>query len=153
MKPWQGKTVVIVDDSAQVREELRVAFEAVGMSVAGFAENGVVALDLVNKHRPYLVSLDVIMPEMDGIECYKKLKAAYPEQKIVMISWIGNEAKILDNLKDIIPPHLFQAKPVAAAELENRLNLIHNPPALGKPGIKSTLDEDAAMMDLGVKVS
>jgi two-component system chemotaxis response regulator CheY len=158
-KPWHGKSVVIVDDSANVRDELKKTFESIGMRVVGTAENGVEGLAVIRQMSPELVSLDVIMPEMDGIECFRKLRQLNPDQKIVMISWLGAEPKILDNLKDIIPSYCFQAKPVAAGDLERRLELVYNPasaPAAIPPppkGIKSTLDEDAALLDLGVKVS
>ncbi len=124
-KPWQGQSVVIVDDSPMVRDTLRGVFESMGMQVKGVAQNGSVGLELVQKHRPDLVSLDVIMPEMDGVECYKKLKAGNPDQKVVMISWLGAEQKILDNLKDIIPGHIFTPKPATVDELEIRLAKIY----------------------------
>jgi two-component system chemotaxis response regulator CheY len=157
-KPWQGKTVVIIDDSANVRDELKRAFEAIGMRVVGTAENGVEGIAVVKQMSPELVSLDVIMPEMDGIECFKKLRQLNADQKIVMISWLGAEPKILDNLKDIIPSYLFQQKPVSSGDLERRLEVVYNPAAAVTPppppkGIKSTLDEEAALLDLGIKVS
>lgn len=167
-KPWSGKTVVIVDDSATVRDELKRIYESIGMTVVGFGVNGVEGVELTKKHAPDLVSLDVIMPEMDGIECFRKLRALGTDQKIVMISWLGADQKILENLKDTIPSHVFQAKPVTAMELEARLEYVYNPvgaakaaaavaaaAAAAKPGggIKPTLDETAALMDLGIKVS
>jgi two-component system chemotaxis response regulator CheY len=156
-KPWVGKSVVIIDDSESVREELRQAFEGAGVRVVGLAENGVIGLDLVKKTKPQLVSLDIIMPEMDGIECYRKLRAREPDVTVIMVTWLGAEAKILDNLKDLIPAHHFQAKPVSVSVLEARLDKIYFPPAAEPPpppkGIKSTLEESAAFMDLGVKVS
>ena len=124
-RPWQGKGVVIVDDSPMVREQLRGVFEQIGMKVMGVAENGVVGLELAATHQPDLISLDLIMPEMDGVECFKKLRAWNADQKIVIVSWLGAEPKILDNLKAMIPPHLFQAKPVAAEDLEARVAKVY----------------------------
>lgn len=153
-KPWVGKSVVIIDDSRSVREELKQAFESCGMQVVGLAENGVEGLDLIRKHRPEMVSLDIIMPEMDGIECYRKIQALDPGVRVVMVSWLSAESKILENLKELIPAHLFQSKPVSAQDLESRLDKVYHPPVPGKAGIKSTLDESANdFLDLGVKVS
>lgn len=150
-KPWQGKQVVIVDDSQSVRDALRTAFEAVGMQVAGVAENGVVGLDLVKKLKPEIVSIDVIMPEMDGVELFRKIRAHDPGQKVVMISWLGAEAKILDNLKDTIPAHLFQKKPVSTEDLTKRLEYVYNPPLpVDKDAPKE--EEIDSMADLGIKL-
>lgn len=154
-KPWIGKSVVIIDDSASVREQLKAVFEACGMQVKGMAHNGVAGIEQVEAHHPEIASIDLIMPEMDGVECYKKLHAAFPQLKCLMISWIGGEAKILENLKDIIPSHLFQAKPVTKEELEARLEKVYFPHLVAKEKEKgkSPLDDQNDLADLGIKVS
>jgi two-component system chemotaxis response regulator CheY len=124
-KPWVGNSVIVVDDSPMVRNELIRLYEQVGMKVKGVAENGVVALDMVRKDRPDLVSVDLIMPEMDGVECYKKLRVYDPTLKIVMLSWLGGDAKIQDNLKEIVPTHLMHPKRTTAEELESRLAKVY----------------------------
>src|SRR4051812_46458196 len=126
-KPWVGKTAVIIDDSATVREEMKRVFEACGLQVAGVAENGVTGLDLIEAKRPDIVCLDIIMPEMDGLECYRKLMAHAPETKVVIVSWLAGESKIIENLKDVIPAYVFQAKPVSAQDLEARLLRVYFP--------------------------
>lgn len=157
-KPWVGKSVVIIDDSATVREQLKATFEACGMHVKGVAENGVVGIEQVQKHNPEIVSIDVIMPEMDGVECYKKLQFVNPLLKCIMVSWIGGEQKILDNLKDIIPSHIFQAKPVTKEILEARLEKVFFPHLVAKAEKekekeKLNLDDQNDLADLGIKVS
>lgn len=155
-KPWVGKNVVIIDDSATVREQLKGVFEACGMHVMGMAQNGVVGIEQVQKHNPEIVSIDLIMPEMDGVECYKKLQLVNPLMKCLMISWIGGEAKILDNLKDIIPSHIFQAKPVTKEDLEARLEKVYFPHLVAKAEKekeKLKLDDQNDLADLGIKVS
>jgi two-component system chemotaxis response regulator CheY len=153
-KPWVGKSVVIIDDSAAVREQLKSVFEACGVQVKGTAENGVIGIELVQKHNPEIVSIDLIMPEMDGVECYKKLQLVNPLLKCVMVSWIGGDAKIIDNLKDIIPSHLFQAKPVTKESLESRLEKVYFPHLAAKEKEKKiALDEQNDLADLGIKVS
>lgn len=159
-KPWIGKSVVIIDDSASVREQLKAVFESCGMHVKGLAENGVVGLEQVAKHNPEIVSIDMIMPEMDGVECYKKLQLFNPLLKCVMISWIGGEQKIIDNLKDIIPSHIFQAKPVSKEDLESRLEKVYFPHLAvraekekEKELAKAMDDQADDLADLGIKVS
>ena len=150
--PWMGKSVVIIDDSRRVREELRAAFTACGMQVVAEAENGVSGFDLVHQLKPEVASLDLIMPEMDGVECYRKMHAASPETKIIMISWLGGEPKILDNLKDLIPGYCFQTKPVSAAELATCLERVYFPHSIKVAG-KSVVETTEDFLDLGVKVS
>ncbi len=152
-KPWVGKNVVIIDDSANVREELRSAFQACGMTVKGLAENGVVGLAMVAKEKPEIVSLDLIMPEMDGVECFRKITALGLDCKIIMISWVGAEAKILENLKDLIPAHHFQKKPATAEDLELRLQRVYFPEKEVKNPLKAIDDLASDFGDLGIKVS
>jgi two-component system chemotaxis response regulator CheY len=153
-KPWVGKSVVIIDDSANVREELRRGFEGCGLTVKGLAENGVVGLALVEKVRPEVVSLDLIMPEMDGVECYRKIMALGFDLKVMMVSWLGAETKIMENLKDLIPAHHFQKKPATVSDLEVRLQRIYFPEKEVKAPIKALDDTSPDFLgDLGIKVS
>lgn len=152
-KPWNGKGVVIIDDSRRVREELRAVFTACGMQVLGEADTGIGGLDLVKKHNPEVVSLDLIMPEMDGVECYKRLQVEAPLAKVVMITWLGGEAKILENLKDSIPAHAFQSKPCSAAELAACLERVYFPNSIKIAASKTAGETADDFLDLGVKVS
>lgn len=158
-EPWRGKAVLIVDDSPGVRESLGHAFRAVGMQVVGTAENGVKALEKMRSAEADLVSLDLIMPEMDGIECYHRMRAEFPRARIVVISWLGGEAKILENLKGQIPAELIQAKPVSADILRQRLARVYGVAApeasarsLDVPGPKAASNDDDDFQSLGVKV-
>lgn len=152
-KPWVGNSVIIVDDSPMVRNEMLRLYEQIGMKVKGVAENGLVAMDLVKKERPDLLSLDLIMPEMDGVECYKKLRAFDPTIKVVMVTWLGGEQKIQDNLKDIIPGHLFQQKGCTAEELETRLGKVYGIIPISTGTSPDELDITADLKALSVRVS
>lgn len=120
-KAWQGKSVVVVDDAPTVRSQLTAVYETLGFSIMAVATNGVEALAAVEKSQPDLVSLDLIMPEMDGVECYRKLKRLYPQLPVVVVSWLGGEAKVLERLAEIVPSSLFIAKPVTAESLALKL--------------------------------
>jgi two-component system chemotaxis response regulator CheY len=158
-KPWQGKSVVIVDDSPSVREQLRQTYEAIGMRIAGFAGNGVEALELVAKTSPELVSLDLIMPEMDGVECFRKLRRHHPEVRILVVSWLGSEQKIIENLKDVIPAHLFQAKPALPEGVRQKLERIYELPPSASSPVTAAVDSDevsdepSGLRGLSAKVS
>ena len=133
-RPWQGRSVLIVDDAASVREDLARTFQGIGMQVVGRADNGINALRVAEAQRPELITIDLIMPEMDGVELFRRLMAIDPNQKVMIVSWLAAEAKILANLNDVIPHYLFQTKPVSATALEQRLKAIYFPDERAKFG-------------------
>ena len=147
-KPWRGQSVLVVDDSLVAREQLTELYREAGMRVVGTAVNGVEALEFCSKNPPDLVSLDINMPEMDGVECYRKLHATLPEQRVVMISWLAADHRLVEALKDVVPSQLLAGKPIDAEGLhrvlehaydiapkEERLNL-EDKDSLGGPGIE-----------------
>ncbi len=150
-KPWSGKTIVIVEDAASVAAELVNLYQAAGMKVVGQADNGVKALQLVADLRPDLVSLDVVMPEMDGVECYYKLKQAGEKGKIFFVTWLATEPKALESLRNAVPDAEFLTKVPTAKALEEALLRVYDPSlrvvALSKA---DTVSEDY-LGDLGVK--
>ena len=154
-KPWIGKTVVIIDDSQQVRESLEIAFKAAGMRVVGMAVNGVEGLELVNQHKPEIASIDIIMPEMDGIECMKLIRTKHPEVRCMFVTWLATEVSIMQSLAEFIPAHAFQAKPFNNSDIENRLKLLYFPPQVASLSRGNVKEADATedLAGLGIKVS
>jgi two-component system, response regulator YesN len=80
--------IIIVDDEKNIRDRLAHFFpwREVGFEVAGTAENGVEALELIKQERPHAVLTDVLMPEMTGLELAAEIKTSYPEIKVVILS-------------------------------------------------------------------
>ncbi|HOZ87090.1 MAG TPA: response regulator transcription factor [Bacteroidia bacterium] len=79
--------IIIADDHNLVRQSISVALETQkGFKVVGQAENGKVLLDLVKKHRPDVVVLDLEMPVMNGWEALDQLKEHFPSCKVVILS-------------------------------------------------------------------
>lgn len=79
--------VLIVDDSAVIRRILREAFTADSMfEVAGVAANGRIALQMIEQVRPDMVTLDIEMPEMDGLQTLRAIRARHRELPIIMFS-------------------------------------------------------------------
>ena len=155
---WREKSVVIVDDSPGVRESMVLAYQQLNMKTLGTACNGIEALDLVAKLQPDLVSLDLIMPEMDVVECFKKLRRYYPETRVIVISWLGSEPKIIENLKSLIPAHVFLPKPLDIDQLSKKLDLVFEMPTLSNSPALSDDDLSSFSLDrrspiLGRKVS
>ncbi|QAA31042.1 response regulator [Clostridium manihotivorum] len=85
------KKILIVDDAAFMRMTLKAILERNGFEVVGEAVNGV---DAVNKYmllKPDIVTMDITMPEMDGVEALAEIKKKDPAAKVVMISALGQE--------------------------------------------------------------
>ena len=80
-------TVVVVDDVAETRELLRVLLQGDGIRVVGEAGTGEQAVEVVRRLRPDVVLMDVMMPELDGLEATRKIKEAVPETQVVILSY------------------------------------------------------------------
>lgn len=86
--------VLIVDDAAFIRIQLRQMLEKNGFNVVGEAENGKVALKKIKELMPDIVTLDITMPEMDGIECMGEIKKLPHIPTVIMVSAMGQEAYV-----------------------------------------------------------
>jgi two-component system, chemotaxis family, chemotaxis protein CheY len=85
------KKLLLVDDAAFIRKTLGIIFEQHGFEIVGEAENGVEALRKYKELKPDLVTMDITMPEMNGIKAVKAIKEIDPNCKIVVISAMGQE--------------------------------------------------------------
>jgi len=88
------KKVLIVDDAAFVRYSLRQTLEKYGFEVVGEACDGKSCIKLFQQLHPDIVTLDITMPEMDGIEVLKKIMEIDKNAKVVMITALGQEEKV-----------------------------------------------------------
>jgi len=85
--------VLIVDDHDAMRQALRSFLEGLlGVEVVGEAENGRVAVRLAQEKKPTVVIMDVVMPEMDGIEATRLITAEMPEVKVIVLSMQCDES-------------------------------------------------------------
>jgi len=115
--------VLIVDDHAMVRQGLRTFLElqdisALPIEVTGEAANGLEAVKLAKQTQPDIVLLDLVMPEMDGLQATSKIIEASPRSRVIILTSFGEEDKVLPAvragaqgylLKDIPPTELVQA--------------------------------------------
>jgi two-component system chemotaxis response regulator CheY len=88
------KRVLIVDDAAFMRLSLKTMLERNGFQVVGEAENGLVALKKYRELKPDIVTMDITMPEMSGIEALKEIKGYDSGAKVVIVSALGQEPMI-----------------------------------------------------------
>lgn len=93
------KDILIVDDAAFMRMKLKDILEKNGYNVIGEAENGSEAVSLYQELNPDLVTMDITMPEMDGIEALKKIKDADSSAKVIMCSAMGQQGMVMDAIK------------------------------------------------------
>ena len=87
--------VLIVDDAAFMRMMIKDILEKNGYEICGEAANGVQAVELYNKEKPDVVTMDITMPDMDGIEAVKNIRAQYPDAKIIMCSAMGQQSMVM----------------------------------------------------------
>ena len=85
--------ILVMDDDALLRGALRVALEAAGYDVMEAAD-GEVGLRLYREHGADLVLVDIFMPERDGLEVIRELRAERPQLKILAISGGGQRARV-----------------------------------------------------------
>lgn len=91
--------VLIVDDAAFLRMQLRTMFENRGAEVVGEAANGDECMAQYERLKPDLVTLDITMPDVDGITVLKQLKGKHPEAKVVMCSAMSQPEKFIESIQ------------------------------------------------------
>lgn len=88
-------TAMIVDDATVMRIRLRDILET-RYKVVAEASNGQEALDLYDQYEPDFVTLDITMPQLNGIEALERLIATHPEAKVVIVSAVGQKRMVFD---------------------------------------------------------
>ena len=113
-----GKRILIVDDAAFMRMMIKDILTKNNFEVVGEAADGLQAIDKYMELKPDLVTMDITMPEMDGITALKAIKEKDPAAKIIMCSAMGQQAMVIDAISAgandfIVKP--FQADRVVEA--------------------------------------
>jgi len=91
--------ILIVDDASFMRMMLRNILTSHGYTIVGEAENGKVAIEAYQKLRPDIALIDLIMPEMGGIEAVKRIIEIDPKAKIVICSAMGQQALVVEAMQ------------------------------------------------------
>lgn len=90
--------VLIVDDAAFMRMSIRMMLERNGFEIAGEAENGAVGVKKYMECHPDLVTMDITMPELGGIDALKLILKADPKAKVIMMSAMGQEIMVKESI-------------------------------------------------------
>ena len=91
--------LLIVDDSNIVRRRIERSQQFDDLEVVGTAANGIEALELARRTDPDLVTMDLTMPQMDGIECITQLVRLNPEVRILVISALADQATAVEAME------------------------------------------------------
>ncbi len=94
-----GKTILIVDDAAFMRMMLKDILSKNDFEVVGEAENGKAAVAAYQKLQPDIVTMDITMPEMNGIDAVKEIKALDAAAKVVMVSAMGQQPMVIEAIQ------------------------------------------------------
>jgi two-component system chemotaxis response regulator CheY len=113
-----AKNILICDDAAFMRMMIKDILTKNGYNIVGEAENGAKAVEKYAELKPDLVLMDITMPEMDGIEALKKIKASDANASVIMCSAMGQQAMVIESIQSgakdfIVKP--FQADRVLEA--------------------------------------
>ena len=91
--------VLVVDDAAFMRKMVSDALTGGGHEIVGEAANGAEAVQRFQELRPDVMTLDITMPEKDGLAALKEIIAVDPGAKVIMCSALGQESKVLESIK------------------------------------------------------
>ena len=111
--------LMIVDDSNMIRSRISRVVQAGGLanvSLVGLARNGAEALRIARATQPDVVTMDLTMPEMDGIECITRMLQMLPKTSILVVSALSDKSTAIQALR--LGARGFVAKPFSDDELK-----------------------------------
>ena len=116
--------ILIVDDSRTSRKMLRNILESNGHEIIDHAVNGQEGVHKFQALKPDVVTLDITMPVVDGVEALKMIKALDPESKVVMVTAAGQKNKMIECIK--AGANEFLTKPFEQQEIVDVINKMSN---------------------------
>jgi two-component system chemotaxis response regulator CheY len=91
-----AKRVLIVDDALIIRKRIKEIAEAAGWEVAAEAQDGEEAVAFFRRERPDLVTLDIVMPRLDGVAALRQIIHDDPAARVVMVTAVNQKAKLAE---------------------------------------------------------
>jgi two-component system chemotaxis response regulator CheY len=93
------KKIMVVDDAGFIRLMLSDMLISVGFDVVAAATNGIEAVQLYKRYQPDLVTMDITMPDMDGLEALGEIMKINPKAKVIMCSAMGQQRMVIDAIR------------------------------------------------------
>ena len=97
--PNSQKRLLVVDDALIMRAMIKDLAKQAGWEIAGEATNGREGIERYRELRPNLVTLDIVMPELDGVEALRALREEFPEAAVVMVTAIDQKEKLSECIR------------------------------------------------------
>ncbi len=94
-----GRTVLICDDAIFMRSMIADILKQAGFEVVGEAETGAEAVARYRELKPDLVTMDIVMPDMGGIDAVRQIMAEDPNAKVLMCSAMGQQALVIEAIQ------------------------------------------------------
>ncbi|HEX6939410.1 MAG TPA: response regulator [Longimicrobiales bacterium] len=94
-----GRTVLICDDAIFMRSMIADILKQAGFEVVGEAETGAQAVERYRELKPDLVTMDIVMPDMGGIDAVRQIVAEDPDAKVLMCSAMGQQALVIEAIQ------------------------------------------------------
>ncbi|MGM8213212.1 response regulator [Virgibacillus sp. W0430] len=91
--------ILVTDDAAFMRMQLKDILTKLGHEVVAEAANGIEAIDKFKETTPDLITMDITMPEMNGVEAVKEIKKLNTDVKIIMCSAMGQQGMVVDAIQ------------------------------------------------------
>jgi len=114
--------IMIVDDSLITIKKLEKNLQDLGHSVLHSCKTGREAIESFEKYQPDLVTMDITMPDMDGIEATKQIVSINPDALIIMVTSHGQEKMVMDAIEAGAKGYVL--KPIRLDKLESTVNKI-----------------------------
>ena len=92
-------SVLIADDAAFMRMMIKNILTDAGYEIVGEAENGTVAVSKYRELKPDLTTMDITMPEMDGLAALREIRDQDPEARVVMCSAMGQQSMVIESIQ------------------------------------------------------
>ncbi len=94
-----SKRILIVDDAVFMRMKLKDILEKNGYEVVAEAQNGAEAIEKYKSENPDLVTMDITMPELDGVSALREIKKINPNAKVIMCSAMGQQSMVMEAIQ------------------------------------------------------
>jgi len=114
------KTVLVVDDSSYMRRLIKNIVTRNGYDVVGEAENGRIGVAKYKELRPDVVTMDLVMDDMNGLEALKHIVDEYPDANVIMVSSMGQDVIVRDAI--VLGAKNFIHKPFDEQQVLEALN-------------------------------